>query len=397
VNLTRSQRNQEIEWPGFKVLIPKEVTKASFAVTMTIIPETPYDAEFLLLGRLIRFEILQLPAPPKKIGAMTLRQPSTNTQLVKLTYPLKTISQAQPPLQMAIALNPELQTDFNKEATIVMLTAQGVSAQHISKVVFDPETNEIRFLSMAVGTFAMAVPRYQQFPLQYWEITAMSPASIEIYLKTAKTEMAITIDEDGRCSMESPFQFAGLTPVSAVKYLAERGLNVIAPEAIKDIVPKNSDLEEALALGIADIAVGFYIAASKWNSRLPPDRAMLLMREKVNFDEPVEDDAGAPEEEEAAEDGAPAAPKKTKKPLMRTIVVKRNINKNHIVEVENSEHEDECIIKNDASDNFHQHILPMFLDGASRDVKDRVRASPSFLCDAILYFLKLLRLFSMTT
>jgi hypothetical protein len=122
VNLTRSQA---IEWPGFKVLIPKEATKASFAVT-------PCDPECLLLGRLMPFEILRLPAPPKKIGAMT--------------YPLRNISQA-------LALNPELLTDFNKEATIVMLTPQ-----HISRVAFDPETNEIRFLTMAVGTFGMAVP-----------------------------------------------------------------------------------------------------------------------------------------------------------------------------------------------------------------------------------------------
>jgi cancer susceptibility candidate protein 1 len=363
-----------------------------------MIPETPYDPEFLFLGRLLRFEILQLPAPPKKIGSMTLRQPSSNTQLVRLTYPLKNINQAQPALQMAFALNPELLTDFNKEATIVLLTNQGVSSQPISKVAFDPETNEIRFHTMAVGTFAMAVPRYQQFPLQYWEINGISPTSIEIYLRTAMIEMILKIDGKGKCSMESPFQFNGLSPVSAVKYLAERGLNIVAPTVVKDIVPKTPDLEEALALGIADIAIGFHLAWSKWNSKLTPDRAMLLMRECVNYDEPLDDEASGAEEEEMAEPAADgsAPPPKPKKTLMKAILVKRNLNKNHIVEVPNTEDEEECVLKNDASENFHQHILPMFLDGASREVKDRVRDSPSFLCDAIVYFLKMLRLFSMS-
>jgi cancer susceptibility candidate protein 1 len=398
VNLTRSQRNQEIEWPGLKVLIPKEVTKASFAVTMTMIPETPYDAEFLLLGRLVRFEILQLPAPPKKIGAMTLRQPSANTQLVRLSYPLRNISQAQPPLQMALALNPELLTDFNKEATIVELTPQGVSAQHISKVAFDGDTNEIRFHTMAVGTFAMAVPRYQQFPLQYWEITGTSDTSIEIYLRTAMIEMVIAVDGQGKCAMEAPFQFAGLTPVSAVKYLAERGLNIVAPAVVKGITPKGGDLEDALALGIADVATGFHITWSKWNSQLTPDRAMLLMRERPKFDEPIEDDTVPVEEEEAVEPPADgAAPlKKQKKVLMKAILVKRNLDKNHIIEVRNTEDEEECTLKNDESENFHQHLLPMFLDGACQVVKERVNHAPSFLCDAIVYFMKLIRLFSMT-
>jgi hypothetical protein len=80
-------------------------------------------------------------------------------------------------------------------------------------------------------------------------------------------EMAVEIDEKGKCAIESPFQFAGLTPVSAVKYLAERGLNIIAPNVAKDIVPMIPDLEEALSMGIADIATGFHITWSMWNSK----------------------------------------------------------------------------------------------------------------------------------
>jgi hypothetical protein len=118
---------------------------------------------------------------------------------------------------------------------------------------------------------------------------------------------------------------------------------------------------------------------------------MLLMRERVNYDDTVEDDASGTEEEEVAEapqDGSAPQPPKPKKTLMKAI-----LNKNHIVEVPNTEDEEECVLKNDSSVNFHQHILPMLLDGANRDVEDRVRHSPSFLGDAIVYFLKMLRLF----
>jgi cancer susceptibility candidate protein 1 len=399
VNLTRSQRNQEIEWPNFKVLIPKEVTKASFAVTMTMIPETPYDPEYLLLGRLIRFDILQLPAPPKKIGTMTLRQPPTSTQLVKLTYPLKNISGAQPPLSMRLRLDPELMTDFNKEATIVTLGPQGVSQNHISKVAIDPEANEIRFSTSAVGFFAMAVPRYQQFPIRDWELTPQSPTSVEIYVEMANAVLEMTIDAGGKCSMRQPFTFTGLTPVSAVKYLAERGLNIIAPATIEGINPKTPELEDVLAQGIADIATGFVVTWSKWNALLAADRAMLLMRQMTNFNEPQEPEGpdGEPEEEEqvetAADAAAPPPPKKKKKTtLMKAILVKAN----HIVEVPNSEEKEESALKPIEGRQIHQHILPMFLDGAAKEVRDRVRTSPSFLCDATLYFMKSLRVFSMT-
>jgi hypothetical protein len=200
--------------------------------------------------------------------------------------------------------------------------------------------------------------------------------------------MVLCIHDDGNCSMESPLQFTGLTPVKTVRYLADRGLNIIAPNTIDGISPKTPDLEDVLAQGIADIAIGFVVAWSKWNAVLPADRAMLVMREKLNYDAPEPEDGAEDEEEETGE----AEKKPKRNTLMKAILVKAN----HIVQVPNTEDEEECSVKPKEGSQIHQHILPMFLDGASPEVKTRVRNSSSFMCDSTLYFMRLLRLFSMT-
>jgi cancer susceptibility candidate protein 1 len=320
---------------------------------------------------------------------MTLRQPATNTQLVKLSYPLKNISQAQPPLAIRFSLDPDILTEFTRSAAVVMITEKGVTDQHIQKSGLDEETCEMTFTTMGVGTFGLALPRYMHFPFEYWELTVTSPVTIEIYVKTAVTELAIYVNSDGLCSMESPLRFTNLNPCAAVKYMTERGLNLAAPNSIPDVAPKQADLEDVLAVGIADIAIGFVITWSKWNAMLPADRAMLVMRERQTFEEQKLE--GETDEEEDGEDGE-GLKKAVAKPIMKAILVKAN----HIVEVPNTEDEEECIVKPIEHGQIHQHILPMFLDAASPEVKQRVQSSPAALCDAILYFMRLLRLFSMT-
>jgi hypothetical protein len=45
---------------------------------------------------------------------------------------------------------------------------------------------------------------------------------------------------------------------------------------------------------------------------------------------------------------------------------------------------------------IHQHLFPMFLEHSPPEVQQRVKKAPTFLCDATFYFLKVLRLFSMS-
>lgn len=418
VNLSKNPRNKEMTFPGIKIEFPKAVAMASIAIRFLTLTEMPYNEEYLFLCKMIKCEFIQLPTPPKRIGTMTLRQSPQMNTLSRVFYPFKNISTAQPPLNFTVAIEDAAFLQSDTDITVVLLKDDGTcSTEAITKVTPDPEKGELLFSAMAIGTFALAVPRYNQFPFEYWELNSTSETTFEIYLKTAQLELAIDINADGKCSLEKPEQYAfkDLTPAASIEFLLEKGLNLIAPNQYEGLNPKASDLEALLAQGISDSGTGFCIKWSKWNSMLPADRAMLLVKQRKDFTS-VEEESENEEvvnnnnenENENGEAPAPAATndnasqktgaasvasnrKPPRKSSYRAILAKAN----HIVEVPNSEREEECATKPLNEGNIHLHLLPMLLEGATDQVRERVNGCPSFLCDAILYFMKKLRLFSM--
>ncbi|KAK8885401.1 hypothetical protein M9Y10_040849 [Tritrichomonas musculus] len=416
VNLSKNPRIKEIEFPGLTVEIPKAVAMTSLAIRMLMTPEKKFNDEYLFLFKQILCDFLQLPTPPKKIGTMTLRQSPQKNILVNISYPLRNVNSTQPALNFKVQLEPGFITDYVKDATVVQIIPNsdnsnqdevGVNTQHISKVNLDPETNTMMFSSGVVGTFCIAIQRYAHFPLKMWEFTGTSETSVEIYIKTClDVELSINIDKDGLCSCESPedIAFKDLSPVSAIKFLMEKGINLVAPKkAIAELTPKTPDLEEVLNKGIADTATGFMVSWSKWNEMLPQDRAMLIMKEMKTFDEDENEDENEEENNEnennqennngEEEDKLDQSKNQSyRKNKMRAMLVKSN----HIVEVPYTEDQCECNMKPIDDAQIHQHILPMFFEKSSEEVKERVKKAPTFLCDASYYFLKQLRLFSMT-
>ena len=334
----------------------------------------PEDEHFLFIDRILHLEFLQLQAPAKKIGSMVIRQPPHSSTIQKLEYPLRGATKPCPPLTIRMKLNENTLNEYCEDATIVMLKDGKVDQTTIVKCQI--EDNTVVFSTIHIGTFALAVPKYKHFPFQFWEISGQSPTSVEIYLQTALLELALNINQDGLVSMESPFQFTNLTPIAAMNFILERGINLVAPEEIEGIIPKDANVEEVLHTGIADCAVGFDIRCSKYNSSLSSDRAMLLVREKANYDEESSEEK---DEQNIKESHA--------------ILVKAF----HVVEVENTELGDTVSQSSiDKEVKIHQHLLPMFFDNASEPVQKVVREAPPHIYNAVLFFMNKLRLFSMT-
>ena len=346
----------------------------NLAIRVVRYPKHPFNDQYLFIDRLMQCEFIQLQAPAKKIGTMIIRQPPHSSTLQKLVYPLRGANKPCPPLTFRMKLNESTLNEYCQDATVVLIKGDEVEQSTISRVQI--EDNTVVFTTVHIGTFGLAVPRYKHFPFQFWEISGQSPTTVEIYLQTAVLELALIINGDGLVSMESPFQFTNLTPIAAMNFLLERGINLIAPHEIEGIVPKDENVEEVLHLGIADCAVGFDIRCSKYNSSLSSDRSMLLVREKANYDEESSEEK---DEQNIKESHA--------------ILVKAF----HVVEVENTELGDtvsQSSINKEVK--IHQHLLPMFFDNASESVQKIVREAPPHIFNSVLYFMKKMRLFSMT-
>jgi hypothetical protein len=84
--------------------------------------------------------------------------------------------------------------------------------------------------------------------------------------------------------------------------------------------------------------------------------------------------------------------RQAKKPRMCAVCGKTK----HVTEVLNTEKRDREDLEQVKDTQIHQHLFPLFFDKASQEVQQRVRNVPGFLCDATYYFVKNLRLFSMS-
>lgn len=307
VNLAKNPRIKEIEFPSVAIEICKYIALASLAIRCTISPFLTEYNNYLLLSPILACEFFQLPAPPKKIGTlMTLRQFSQpQGQLIPITYPLKNVNNPQPPLVFKMKINVDNLPEDTESVTIIKIDDIQNSKQLVTDVDIDKENSIVKFSCQTTGLFALSLPKFAQFPFQYWEINSPKPETVEIYIKTALTEVDILIDKDGLCSMTTPFIFNRLTAPAALEYLQRHGINIIAPASNSDLGDvssklsgKSAELEEVLNSGIADAATGFRIRYSKWNSRVQEDRAVFIVREIVEFGEPVSDDEQSIHEEE---------------------------------------------------------------------------------------------------
>ncbi|KAH0786798.1 inner dynein arm i1 intermediate chain ic97 [Histomonas meleagridis] len=399
VNLTKNPRINNIDFGFSSIKIPKAVATTSIAIRMTISPFLSGFHDYTLLSSILSCEFFQLPIPPKRIGNMTLRQFSASSGLQPIPYTIRNQSEVQSPLVFTMKIQPELLPSDTSSLTVVKIDE---SESPITNINVDKESQTVTFSCEKTGLFALAIPRYNQFPFKFWEINSTAVDSCEIFIRTSLTEFSIIIDSDGLCSMSSPLLFNKMTAPKALEFMKRHGLNIVSPEAFTavsgfDMTDKNSELEEVLNRGLADCASGFVIRCSKWNSHISSDRAILIAREIKEFGEPISDDEEflANEEEEKEEEKNENEEEQQieeKKSKWHCIHVKTK----HINEIKYAEITDELDPKMLEGTRFHQHLMPMLMDIASEEVQSRVKSCSGFVNETMYYLLKKLRLFSST-
>ena len=429
MNIAKNPRIKDIVFTGLTVDICKVVAMYSLAIRVTFSPYQSEAGNYSLLSPVMECEFIQLPAPPKRVGTYVLRQSNAQT-LQFLPYPLKSNNNtAQPPLVFKMKIDPERLPENINNVTVIKLDDLENTSSLVTDVQLDLENSLVQFSCITKGIFALAIPKYVQFPFQFWEVNTPLQDTVEIFVRTALTEITITIDKNGLCSMDTPIQFAGLSAAAALDLLQRHGLNLIAPENIADINDpriheKPRALEDTFVSGIADTATGFRVRCSAKNAKLgtgehDTPRIMLLVREIVNYGEPITEDE-AIEEEEVGEAAAtesihseqqqpPQSAKsadttqtgqteqsETKKPERQTKWRCVQGTEKLVSECKNSETEEETNVDVLPGTNFHQHLMPMFMDLACDEVKERVNKSSSFIGETVKYLLTKMRIFSVT-
>jgi len=405
VNLAKNPRIKDIDFCNMSIEISKNVAMTSLAIRMTMSPFASEFGDYVLLSPVMSCEFFQLPSPPKKVNAFVLRQFSSLGSLVPIAYPLKNVSNAQPPLSFKMRIDPSRLPEDLSNVTIVKIDDLNHTDAMISNVNINVTESIVTFSSITTGLFALAVNRNIHFPFQFWEVNSKNPESVEIYLQTSLSNLTIMIDKNGLCSMDSPIKFCNYNASKAIEVLQRNGINLVSPKNLSilgdisaRLSEKPKDLEEAFTNGVADTATGFRIRCSKWNSQISKGenedkRIMLLAREIKEFGEPITDDEDVEEEDKKESIETIPEPSTRKRPsnwrcIQGTV--------KHINEVPNTEFADQFDLTMIPNTNFHQHLMPMLMDIASEDVKQRVLDTPSFMSETLRYLISKMRLFSNT-
>ncbi|EAY03618.1 hypothetical protein TVAG_161570 [Trichomonas vaginalis G3] len=429
VNLAKNPRIKDVEFNGVSVEISKPVAMASLAIRIKITPSVTEYPKYSLLSPLMSCEFFQLPSPPKRVTTYVLRQSSARS-LIPISYPLKSNNSPQPPLVFKMKIDTSRLPENTDSVTVVKIDDIENTQNLISDVKLDLETSTVTFSCKTTGIFALAVPKYNQFPFSFWEVNSPVADTVELFVRTNITELAITIDKNGLCSSDSPVQFSGISAAAALDILRDHGFNLNAPVDISEINDqrvhgKPPALEEVFSQGIADTATGFRIRASCKNSQVSrgeheDPRIIILAREIVNFGEPITEDEAVEEEEEeeqkdpeikVGENSAPqniSSPPQQQQPNAETASQSTKKQEKQtrwrciqgtekiIFESRNTENEEQTDIEMLPNTAFHQHVMPMLMDIASEDVKTRVLKASGFIAETLKYLLSKLRLFSTT-
>ena len=425
MNIAKNPRIKDIVFTGVSIDICKVIAMYSLAIRITHWPFQSEAGNYALLSPVMECEFIQLPPPPKRVGTYVLRQSNAQT-LQMLPYPLKSNNNgAQPPLVFKMKIDPERLPENINNITVIKLDDLENTSTLVSDVQLDLENSIVQFSCITTGVFALAIPKYIHFPFQFWEVNTPVQDTVEIFVRTALTEITITIDKNGLCSMDTPIQFSGLSAAAALTLLQRHGINLIAPDNISDINDtrlheKPKSLEEVFVSGIADTATGFRIRCSAKNSRLAigeheDPRIMFLARQIENYGEPITEDEAIEEEDQIEETAATASvhseqpppsatsngtiqteQTETKKPERQSKWRCIQGTEKHIFECKNTENQEETDMNMIQGTNFHQHMMPMLMDLASDEVKERVNKASSFIGETVKYLLTKMRVFSVT-
>ena len=428
MNIAKNPRIKDIVFTGVSIDISKVIAMYSLAVRITNWPYQSEAGNYALLSPVMACEFIQLPPPAKRVGTYVLRQSNAQT-LQFLPYPLKSNTNApQDPLGFKMKIDPSRLPENVNNITVIKIDDLEHTENLVSDVELDLENSLVHFKCVTTGVFALAIPKYVHFPFQFWEVNTPLADTVEIFIRTALTELTITVDKMGLCSMDSPVQFSGVSAAAALNILQRHGINLVAPDNISDINDsriheKPRPLEDVFVSGIADTVTGFRVRCSAKNAKLAINehedpRCMLLVREIVNYGEPISDDDAVEEEEHAEEAAGTASAPSEQPPSTATSQDAATNNQAEgegtkkeektsgwrciqgteklIFECKNTEKQEETAMDMIKGTNFHQHLMPMLMDIASDDVKERVNKASSFIGETVHFLLTKMRVFSVT-
>lgn len=281
------------------------------------------DPSHMSVGGMIRVDLLSIPPFSKRVKGWTIRQiPPEGQELTRLPYPNTEHTTAT-----AIAVQP-CKIEYKVPAHVLLRgksptiswwdpTVEKWSTEGITEITWDHELRKISFFSARLAAFSITQERHLDLPYQYWSLRPFAPLQVELVVQAARYELHFVISEDG-LRLKGPelpelnsIMYTGgpdvltdkpegaitavdkeprvRSPATLLCELRECGLNLLPEdgdaEFLDDYTPKIPQTEARAYSDLSEIAAFYDIASSKHNRQLPPERALVRIRENTLYEE----------------------------------------------------------------------------------------------------------------
>lgn len=276
------------------------------------------DPVQMSVGGNLRVDLLSVPPFSKKVKGWTIRQlPAVGQELLRLPYPNPDHTTAT----STIALQP-VKIDYKvpknilvgKSPTISWWDAQAEfwSTVGITEISWEPETRKISFYSARLAAFSITQERHLDLPYKHWCMRPTAPQTVELSVQASRYELHFVISQDG-LRLKGPnfpeFQdvmyepgigeAGGLSgpngrrprirsPATLLNELCKCGLNLMPKdsdaEQLEGYTPKRYETQARAYSDLSEIAAYYDIASSKHNKDLPPERALVRIRENSLYE-----------------------------------------------------------------------------------------------------------------
>eukprot|EP00753_Platysulcus_tardus_P001040 PLAT10987.1.p1 GENE.PLAT10987.1~~PLAT10987.1.p1 ORF type:complete len:714 (+),score=444.93 PLAT10987.1:82-2142(+) len=322
VNLaSKGFRMKTLDFPGIDITtdIPKPLALQSVAVRVMYYSYDHVDAMHaaldMALGGIFYVEVLALPPIHKRVKSWTLRQVTPLAHSVqRLAYPLGAHGDSAPLPSMGAGQT--LRIKYNIPPHVMVRGTPRVgwwdassgewNEDGINEIFYYPSTRQLSFHTLRLTALALIQKRNKEFPYAAWELTPTATDTAQLTLTTPN--FAVTIDIGaGWATLVAPMdpELDGLRgqqlpPGVLLRQLAKSGLNLLPIDADASstlsegkedvyIAPKAAELEKTVIDDVCRAVAAFTLGGSRWNQGVGASKAVLRVRETLDFGEGGED------------------------------------------------------------------------------------------------------------
>lgn len=312
VNLAPNPRRKSVDFEqlNFSVEITKPLAIASVAIRLT---HTLYDSKtegrnnkHVPLGGVFSFDLLALPAPPKRVKGWTLRavtQLATSVQ--RLPYPLQSSDPTGGPQTVTpIRVTYTIPSDCLLKEEVPTIGYWDEDAGEwrtdgISEPRFDDQTRVVSFLTTHLGPLAVLQNRFPDMRFERWELQPTGPDRAVFTLHITGRDVAIEIVTGGARLLApkdkelTELQTNPLPVRHLLRKLAQSGIYILPSD--DDIVKlngantKDQNLLYAMHKDISLFAASQAFASSRWNREggVGSRAAIFRVKEYLRYDAPL--------------------------------------------------------------------------------------------------------------